>query len=369
MEVELEMESQQLPQTKPIVSKRLNTTLRLLSFASMTTGGTGAAITLRVYYLHGGSRKWLTSWLQTAAWPLTLLPLAISYLYRCRLADAAAAPRPKLCLSSRAVFIAGAVLGLLMGLDDFFYAYGSAYLPVSTSSIIASSQLAFTALFAFAIVKQRFTAYSLNAVALLIAGAVLLGLASDGDRPAGESSKEYLAGFFMMLASAALYGLVLPLVELTYAKAAAKQGPVSYTLAMEVQLLIGIFATALCTVGMIANNDFQAMQREAEDFGLGELKYYMVLVWSAILCELLLLGTIGTIFYDSALLAGIIMAVCLAMTEVLAVIFLHESFSGQKGLALALCLWGFASFFYGEYKKGKKKNQTILEPTLEVSIN
>ncbi|KAG6483499.1 purine permease 3-like [Zingiber officinale] len=367
MEVE---ESQQLSQMKPIVSKRLKTTLRLLSFSSLIAGGVGAAITIRVYYLHGGSRKWLTSWLQTAAWPLTLLPLAISYFYRCRLSADAAAPRPKLCLSSRVVFIAGAVLGLLMGLDDFFYAYGAAYLPVSTSSIIVSSQLAFTSPFAFAIVKQRFTAYSLNAVALLIAGAVLLGLAADGDRPPGESSKEYFAGFFMMLAAAALYGLVLPLVELTYAKAAAKQGAVSYTLAMELQLLIGIFATALCTVGMIANNDFQAMRREGKDFGLGELKYYMVLVWSAILCELLLLGTIGTIFYDSALLAGIILAVCLPITEVFAVIFLHEPFSGQKGVALALSLWGFASYFYGEYKKGKeKKNETILEPTLEVSAN
>lgn len=256
--MEMELESQQLPQSKPIESKRLRTTLRLLSFASLTAGGVGAAITLRVYYLHGGSRKWLVSWLQTVAWPLILLPLAISYLYRCRLTAAAAAPRPKLCLSSRAVFIAGAVLGLLMGLDNFFYAYGSAYLPVSTSSIIVSSQLAFTSLFAFAIVKQRFTAYSLNAVALMIAGAVLLGLSSDRDRPAGESSKEYLVGFFMVLAAAALLGLMLPLTELTYAKAAAKQGrPVSYTLAMEVQLLIGIFSTVLCTVGMIANDDFQ----------------------------------------------------------------------------------------------------------------
>jgi hypothetical protein len=53
--------------------------------------------------------------------------------------------------------------------------------------------------------------------------------------------------------------LVLPLVELTYKRAAAGGGGrvLTYALVMEMQLVMGFFATAFCTVGMIVNNDFQ----------------------------------------------------------------------------------------------------------------
>ncbi|XP_044974079.1 kinesin-like protein KIN-7H [Hordeum vulgare subsp. vulgare] len=46
------------------------------------------------------------------------------------------------------------------------------------------------------------------------------------------------------------------------------------------------------------------------------------------------LGIIGAIYYGSALLAGIIITVLLPVTEVLAVVFFHEPFSGTKGVAL-----------------------------------
>ncbi|KAI3913331.1 hypothetical protein MKW92_005625, partial [Papaver armeniacum] len=37
----------------------------------------GGPLLLRVYFLHGGSRKWLSSALQTAGFPILLLPLTI----------------------------------------------------------------------------------------------------------------------------------------------------------------------------------------------------------------------------------------------------------------------------------------------------
>ncbi|KAL4574923.1 hypothetical protein LXL04_021763 [Taraxacum kok-saghyz] len=67
------------------------------------------------------------------------------------------------------------------------YACGVSRLPVSTTSLIIASQLGFTAFFAFLLVKQKFTPYSITA----------------------------------------LYGLVLPMVEMTYNK--AKQA-ITYTL-------------------------------------------------------------------------------------------------------------------------------------------
>ena len=46
--------------------------------------------------------------------------------------------------------------------------------------------------------------------------------------------------------------------------------------------------------------------------------------------------------------------VLLPVTEILAVIFYKENFQAEKGVALALSLWGFVSYFYGELKHNKE---------------
>lgn len=102
--------------------------------------------------------------------------------------------------------------------------------------------------------KQKFTPFSLNAVALLTVGSVILGLHRNSDRPANVTNGKYIMGFILTLGTAALYGLVLPLIELTYMK--AKQ-VVTYTLVMEMQVIMGFFATLFCVVGMLINHDFQ----------------------------------------------------------------------------------------------------------------
>ncbi|CDP16579.1 unnamed protein product [Coffea canephora] len=252
------------------------------------------------------------------------------------------------------VFIATACIGLLTGSDDYFYGYGAARLPVSTSAIIIATQLAFTALFAFLLVKQKFTAYSVNAIVLLTVGSAVLGLHASSDRPKGESNKMYVLGFLMMLAAAALYGLILPMVGLMYMK--AKQ-PITYTLVLEIQLVMCFFATAFCTVGMLINNDFQAISREAREYELGETKYYIVLVSCAIVSQCFFMGAIGVIFCASSLLSGIMIAVLLPVTEILAVIFFNEKFQAEKAVALVLSLWGFVSYFYGDISKTKLEEE------------
>ncbi|XP_038715592.1 purine permease 1-like [Tripterygium wilfordii] len=334
-----------------------NTTMKkallLLNCILLSIGITGGPLIMRLYFVHGGKRIWLSSWLETAGCPLILIPLFITYLRRSKNQS----PNT-LFFIKPPLFFAATGIGLITGLDDYLYAYGVARLPVSTSSLIIASQLAFTAGFAYLLVKQKFTPYSINAVILLTVGAGVLALHTSSDRPEHESSKEYVLGFVMTVGAAALYGFVLPLVELTYKK--AKQ-EISYTLVMEIQMVMCLFATIFCTVGMLVNKDFQAMSREAREFGLGETKYYVILVWSAIIWQFFFLGAIGVIFCASSLLSGIIIAVCLPATEILAVIFFHEKFQAEKGVALALSLWGFVSYFYGEIKQNKKNNHSVPE--------
>ncbi|XP_057773032.1 purine permease 3-like [Salvia miltiorrhiza] len=311
----------------------------------LAVGNCGGPLIMRLYFVRGGKRIWFSSWLETGGWPVTLIPLLVAYTRRRGTDTRLFFMRPR-------VFAAAAVIGTMTGLDDYMFAYGVARLPVSTSSLLIATQLAFTAAFAFVLVRQRFTAYTVNSVVLLTLGAVVLGLHTSGDRPEGESNREYLMGFFLTLLAAGLYGLILPLIELTYKRA---NQPLTYTLVMEIQLVMCFFATAFCTVGMIVNKDFQAISREAKAFELGETRYYVVAVCSAIIWQCFFLGAIGVIYYSSSLLSGIVITVLLPATEVLAVIFYHERFQAEKGISLFLSLWGFVSYFYGDIKHNKKK--------------
>ncbi|CAA2954181.1 purine permease 3-like [Olea europaea subsp. europaea] len=162
----------------------------------------------------------------------------------------------ELFLMKTRVLIASAIIGVITGLSNYFYGYGLARLPVSTSSLLVATQLAFTAGFAFLLVKQKFTAFSTNAIVLLTLGAAVLALHTSSDRPEGESKKEYVLGFVFVftLAGAALAGFIMPFLELTYLK--AKQA-VTYRLVLEIQLVMCFFATVFSTVGMIINKDFQ----------------------------------------------------------------------------------------------------------------
>ncbi|KAH6800555.1 hypothetical protein C2S52_001019, partial [Perilla frutescens var. hirtella] len=195
-------------------------------------GNIGGPLIVRLYFLHGGKRIWFSGCLQTAG----------------------TTTGAKLFLMNLRVFSEAAAVGVLFGLSSYLYSYGMAKLPVSTAALLSAMQLVFMAVFAFLVVNQKFTAYSINTVVLLTAGAVVLGLHASSERPEGESDNEYWSGFVTMVTASALYGFSITLVELTYKK--AKQG-VTYNLVMESQLVMCFFATAFCIVGMLINNDFQ----------------------------------------------------------------------------------------------------------------
>ena len=99
------------------------------------------------------------------------------------------------------------------------------------------------------------------------------------------------------------------------------------------------------------------MRREGREFGLGETKYYVVLVCSAIMWQFFLVGAVGVIFCASSLMSGILASAMLPVTEVLATLFYQESFTAEKGISLGLSIWGFVSYFYGEYKIVQNKQE------------
>ncbi|CAL4937968.1 unnamed protein product [Urochloa decumbens] len=340
--------------TAPAPARYRPSPMVIFSACMVLLGATGPLL-LRVYFVHGGERLFFSAALQISGWPLLLLPIGVSF-FRGRkhgVSNLLLAPR---------LAGAGALLGALYAISCFIYALGSQALPLSTSSLLQATQLAFTAVFAFIFAGLRFTPFSANAVVLLTIGPAVLGVGPGSGKPAGEASKTYWTGFCESIAAAALAGLVLPLVEVAMARYGRRTGPTArvpppYVTVMQMQAVMGAAGTAVCLLGMAIKSDFAALPSEAATFGLGKTNYYLVLIWDAVAWQLLNMGVMGLITCASSLLAGIMIAVLLPVSEVLAVIFLHEKFDGPKGIALVLSLWGFASYLYGEKAQKKREAQ------------
>ncbi|XP_059651095.1 purine permease 3-like [Cornus florida] len=348
----------QVPYKEEKKKKAMKRALLLVNCTILAIGNSGGPLLMRFYFLKGGKSIWLSSWLETGGWPFIMIPIIVSYFYR----RSKEGPGAKLFSITPFLVLPCAVVGVLTGVDDYLYSYGVSLLPLSTSELIIASQLAFTAGFAYILVKQKFTAFTVNAVFLLSVGAVVLAFHTNSDRPAHVTTKEYWVGFFMVLGAAALYGFVLPLVELTYMKA---KEVITYSLVMEMQMIMSFFATVFCTIGMLFNDDFKKIPGEAREYEYGQTTYYVMLVVTSIVWQLFFMGAIGAIFCSSSLLSGIIIATLLPVTECLAVVFYHEKFQIEKGLSLTLNLWGFLSYFYGELQESKKKQQQqTAEPEL-----
>ncbi|CAL1358173.1 unnamed protein product [Linum trigynum] len=329
------------------------TFLILLNCLLLAVGQVGGPILSRMYFLHGGTRKWLAAWSVNSGFPILLLPIAISHYSN---NNTRRHNRNNPFVLTTWLFCSSAVVGILFGATNYFYSFGASYLPVSVNSLVSSSQLAFTALFAYLIVKQNFTHYSINAVVLMTFGSVILGAHMDGDIPKGETKAKYILGFVMTIAAAAFHGFSITALEFAQRKSGVA---VTFDVAMHVQFVVSLFATIFCTVPMVVNRDFEALSEEAAEFGLGETKYYVVVFGAVMALQVMVIGGLGLLLCSSSLFTGLVTSLLVPVQQVFAVIFLREGFNAEKALALALCLWGFASHLYGGYKaslKKKKKN-------------
>lgn len=249
------METTTAPMTAK-VSLGAKNALLIFSCILYLIGGCGGPLITRLYFIHGGNRLWLTSFIQTAGFPFMVFILIILYFHRLATHknDNNKNKTTTFIYMRLRLFFAGAFIGSISGVDCYLYSYGVARLPVSTSSLIISTQLGFIAFFAYLLVKQRFTPYSINALVLLTIGAGVLALNTSSDRPEGVSKKDYLIGFVMTISAALLIGFMMPLVELTYNKA---RQTITFTLVLEFQVVMCLFATIFSTIGMILNNDFK----------------------------------------------------------------------------------------------------------------
>ncbi|CAH9087589.1 unnamed protein product [Cuscuta europaea] len=314
--------------------------LLLISSASMLVAFPASSLLSRLYFANGGKSKWIISWVAVAGWPLTALILVPMYFFL------EIHPTPL----DLKLIISYVVLGFLSAADNLMYAYAYAYLPASTAALIASTSLVFSALFGFLLVKNKMNASIINSIVIITAAMVIVALDSNSDRYGYITNHEYAMGFVWDIVASALHGLIFALSELVFVKLL---GRISFHVVLEQQLMVSLFGFLFTTVGMVVTGGFQGMKSEAATFEGGESSYYQVIVWSILTFQFGVLGSTAVVFIASTVLAGVLNAIRVPITNIAAVVLLSDPMSGFKIISLIITFWGFCSYIYGSYPMKK----------------
>ncbi|KAL5577934.1 hypothetical protein UlMin_019633 [Ulmus minor] len=302
---------------------RYNLPLLLVNYLFLFIGSLYSSLLSKYYFIHKGS-----------SFPLLFLSIFLPYFLKCTTRKPFSHFTPK-------IYTLSILIGFLLGVNNFFFSLGNYYLPVSTSSLILSSQLAFNLILSLLLVKQKITFSNLNCVMLIVLSSVLLALESRHDKPEGLTKAKYFVGFFSTISGGLLFALYLPLMEMIFKKVYC------YAMVMEMQMVVEFSATLLATIGMV----------ESHVFDKGLVVYYITVFFNVVTWQLCFMGTAGMVFLMSSLTGGICMTALMGINVVGGVLVYGDDFGGVKIVSTLLSSWGFASYVFGFYIKMKLERE------------
>ncbi|CAN8290563.1 unnamed protein product [Cochlearia groenlandica] len=340
-----EQQQQQQNIVKPPVKKPLS--LLIVTYVCLFVGSISSSLLAKFYFVNKGSSRWVSTWVQSAGFPLLLLIIYTPHhIFK-------TTTRRPFTRFTRLHLLFSVLIGFGLGFNNFLFSWGTSYLPVSTSSLLLSTQLIFTLLLSVVIVKQRITFSNLNCVVLLTLSSVLLALGSNQDKPAGLTKTNYFIGFLSTIGAGLLFALYLPVTERLY------RSVYCYALVMEMQFVMELSATVFATTGMAFDGGFKEMVKEANRvFVKGPTVYWSVAIFANVVTwQLCFAATSGMVFLTSGINGGICMTALLAMNVIGGVVVYGDKFGGVKIVSTVLCVWGFSSYVYGIYAKMKEEEK------------
>jgi hypothetical protein len=323
----------------------------ILNMFFLIAGQTASTLLGRFYYNQGGNSKWMSTFIQTAGFPVLLIARVLFRSKSPSTQTATSGPEA----STTKITLIYIVLGLIIAADDLMYSYGLLYLPVSTYSLICASQLAFNAVFSYVLNAQKFTPLIFNSVVLLTFSASLLGVDEDSQSTSDISQGNHVLGFVLTLGASATYSLILSLMQVTFEKVIKRE---TFSVVLNMQIYTAFVATLASLVGLFASGEWKTLEGEMHTFSSGKVSYVMTLLWTAISWQIASVGVVGLIFVVSSLFSNVISTLALPIIPVFAVIFFHDKMDGIKIIAMMMAIWGFISYGYQLYVDDKKSRKT-----------
>ncbi|KAE9594258.1 hypothetical protein Lal_00001396 [Lupinus albus] len=326
--------------------------LLVMNYLMLFVGSISSSLLAKYYFRHNGSSKWVSTWIQSAGFPLLIIPTFLPYALTLT-------KRKPFTDFTQKILMLSIFVGFMLGINNLLISWGVSYLPVSTSSLVLSSQLAFTLILSAIIVKQKVTFLNLNCVILITLSSIILAL-NHSSETSGMTQKKYLIGFFCTIGAGLLFALYLPVMEKIYKKVYC------YEMVIEMQLIMQIASTILATIGMIWDGGFSQMKEEGEKvFDKGPKIYWIYIVSNIVTWQLCFMGTAGMVFLTTSLTGGICATALLSMNVLGGVVVFREAFGGLKAVSTVLCFWAFCSYVYGIYTNHKseinKRNESSSE--------
>ncbi|XP_056175456.1 purine permease 21-like [Syzygium oleosum] len=315
------------------------------------SGQTMATLLGRLYYTKGGHSKWLATLVQLVGFPILFLLYFIPKPKHRNNPNIQTHPQAQAQSQSQSPSLKSLALvylsvGTILALDCYLYSVGLLYLPVSTYSLLCSSQLAFNALFSFFLNGQKFTPYIINSLVLLTISSTLLVFQSNSEDPKGVSTGKYALGFVCTIGASAGYGLVLSLTQLCFKKVIRKE---TFRAVLDMLVYQSLVASVIIMVGLFASGEWEHLGREMDGYELGKVSYVMNLVGTAVSWQVFGIGAIGLILDVSSLFSNSISAVGLPIVPIFAVVFFGDRMNGIKVISMILAIWGFVSYVYQHY--------------------
>jgi drug/metabolite transporter (DMT)-like permease len=310
----------------------------------LITGQTSATLLGRYYYSQGGSSKWMSSFVQTAGFPILFFGL---FFFPSKSSSSAPSETPiaKVAL----VYI---VLGLIIAADDMMYSTGLHYLPVSTYSVICASQLAFSVVFSYVLNSQKLSGLIFNSVILLTLSDLLIGVSEEPyDESGGVSRGKYLLGVMLTLGASGTYSLILSLMQLTFENVIKSR---FFAAVLNMQIYTALVATFASVIGLFASGEWKSLKNEMDMFKSGQFSYLMTLVWSSVSWQVASLGMVGLIFEVSSLFSNVIGTFAIPIIPFFGVMVFDDKMNGVKIIAMLVSIWGFVSYVYHHYLEDKK---------------
>lgn len=315
----------------------------LVDMLMVLCGTTVATLLGRLYFNSGGNSKWMATLTQSGGSPLLVVPLLLSP------ARSAEERRPA-ALKMVAIY---AGIGVMIGFDNLMYSYALQYLPVSTFSLVAATQLGFNAITSRLINAQRFTALIANSVVVLTFSAAILGVGSSSDETSSNVPRgKYPLGFVLVLAASAVFALILSLFELTFEKVVRVR---TARWVLRMQMHTNLVASAVSVVGLLASGDWRTIPGEMASFKDGRARYVLTLVGTAVSWQAAAVGLVRLIMRVSSLFANVTCTLALPLVPVFAVALFGDRMTGIKVVAMLMAVWGFLSYMYQHYIDARRR--------------